>query len=77
MRRTERSSIGALAGLALLLAGCSESPHVFVAGKDPEFPRLQFEDGAVSINDRCPVTLKALSRTWDPVQVNGRSIGFC
>ena len=77
MRGTERSSIVALAGMALLLGGCSGSPHVFVAGTDPEFPKLQFEDGAVSINDRCPVTLKALSRRWDPVHVNGRSIGFC
>ncbi len=77
MRRTGRSSLGTLGGLALLLASCSGSPHVFVEGTDSEFPRLQFEDGAVSMNDRCPVTLKPLSRRWDPVHVNGRSIGFC
>lgn len=63
--------------LAAAALGCSEPPYEYVAGSDPEFPRLRVADRDVSVNDRCPVTLSRLSRKIDPVYVNGRPIGFC
>lgn len=40
-------------------------------------PRLRFEDGAISLNDRCPVRKVRLNRRLPPVYVNGQPIGFC
>jgi hypothetical protein len=42
-----------------------------------EFSPLRFEDGAVSLNDRCPVRRARLNRKMPPVFVNGRPVGFC
>jgi hypothetical protein len=72
-------SLGLALALGLVpgLACDAPPPHRLVAGVDPAFPRLRFEDGSVSLNDRCPVTLSRLNPRLDPVQVNGRSIGFC
>lgn len=36
-----------------------------------------FEDGRVSLNDRCPVRKVKLNRRMPPVYVNGRPVGFC
>ena len=41
------------------------------------FPHLRFEDGAISLNDRCPVRRVKLNRKMPPVFVNGRPVGFC
>ena len=67
-------------GYLILLAvvvGCSAPSYEYVAGDDPEFPRLRMVDRDISVNDRCPVTLSKLNRKIDPVYVNGRPIGFC
>jgi len=42
-----------------------------------EFPRIRFDDGLISANDRCPVTKRKLSVAFPPVYVNGLPIGFC
>ena len=66
-------------GLVVLLGSIQACgpPHEYIEGDDPEFPRLRFDDGSVSVNDRCPVTLSRLNRKLDPLYVNGRSVGFC
>ena len=38
---------------------------------------LQFEDGTVSLNDRCPVRKVKLNTRLRPMFVNGQPIGFC
>ncbi len=64
--------------LALLLSapGGAEAQRP-VPGRDPEFPRIQYADSLVSLNDRCIVSQKKLSTKIRPVYVNGRPIGFC
>ncbi len=42
-----------------------------------DYSPLRFEDGAVSLNDRCPVRRSRLNRKMPPVFVNGRPVGFC
>ncbi len=42
-----------------------------------DFSALRFEDGAVSLNDRCPVRRSRLNPKMPPVFVNGRPVGFC
>ena len=42
-----------------------------------EFPKLQFTNETVSLNDRCPVRKVKLNTRLAPLFVNGRPIGFC
>lgn len=42
-----------------------------------EFPRVRYEDGSLSLNDRCIVRQVKLNRKMGAVYVNGRPIGFC
>ena len=46
-------------------------------GTDPEKPRLEYDDGQVSINDRCPVRRARLNPKIAPEWVNGKPLGFC
>jgi hypothetical protein len=81
--------IPCLAGLAgtlvCLAVGCGSPPAEPVAmgsgpvliDPDSPFPKIRFEDGLVSVNDRCPVTKRKLSVHFPPVYVNGQPIGFC
>jgi hypothetical protein len=49
----------------------------FVAPAD-SLPRLRFfEDGQVSLNDRCPVRRVKLNPKMGAHYVNGRPVGFC
>ncbi len=59
------------------LPACNSSPHAYVADDPETFPRVQFQNGSVSRNDRCPVRKNKLSRGFDPLYVNGRPVGFC
>ena len=47
------------------------------AGGTAEFPRIEFEAGLVSINDRCPPCGRKLGLKMPPIHVNGRPVGFC
>ena len=40
-------------------------------------PRIRYNDGQVSLNDRCPVRKVRLNLLLEPLYVNGRPIGFC
>jgi len=74
-----------IAAVALMVVGTSglaaADPTVaqaqFVAGDIDTLPRIQFTDGLVSLNDRCPVRLVPLNLRMPPVYVNGRPVGFC
>ena len=56
---------------------CSGPVHELLPGAEPEYPRLRFLDGSISLNDRCPVSGTRLNPRMDPLYVNGRPIGFC
>jgi hypothetical protein len=65
-------------GVGLLACfACSGPAHQPIPGADPEFPRMRFLEGSVSLNDRCPVSGTRLNPRMDPLYVNGRLIGFC
>ena len=49
----------------------------FVPGDVDSLPRIQYADGQVSLNDRCPVRQVPLNNRMPPVYVNGRPVGFC
>lgn len=49
----------------------------YVPTEDPEFPRVQYADSTLSVNDRCIVRLRKLSPKIQAIYVNGRPIGFC
>lgn len=53
-----------------------EAQH-FVEGDDPELPRLEYEDGLISPNNRCIVAQRKLNKNVKPIYVNGQPIGFC
>ena len=46
-----------------------------VAGSDRY--RVRYTDGALSVNDWCPVGNRALGASQTPLYVNGRPVGFC
>jgi len=62
-------------GFALWGCGC-RSPK-YVRGDVRGFPRLEYADEQVSVNDRCPVRKVKLNLRVAPVYVNGRPVGFC
>ncbi len=59
------------------LSACGNAPHAYVADDPETFPRVKFQNGSVSRNDRCPVRKNKLNRGFDPLYVNGRPVGFC
>ena len=40
-------------------------------------PRLVYADGAITLNDRCPVRKAKLNRRLPAMMVNGHPVGFC
>ena len=77
--------------MAFFLFGCSDEvretvPEVFspdtgiaayVAGSAVEFPKVMFPDGKISVNDKCPSTMRALTKDQRAIYVNGQPFGFC
>ncbi|MFQ5599673.1 MAG: hypothetical protein ACE5G2_03875 [Candidatus Krumholzibacteriia bacterium] len=61
----------------LLLVAPAAQAQRYVPSDDPAFPRIQYEDSLVSLNDRCIVRLMKLTRKLPPIYVNGLPIGFC
>lgn len=66
-----------LAAAAALACASAVFAQRYVASDDPEFPRIQYADSMVSVNDRCIVRLRKLSPKIQAIYVNGRPIGFC
>lgn len=65
--------------LFVLLAAAriaAAEPHM-VPIPGSEHHRLRFDDGSLSINDRCPVAKRNLNPRMRPIWVNGRPVGFC
>lgn len=73
---SHRLALRAAGALVLLLAGVASAQR-FVPGPDPEHPRVKYADSLESVNDRCIVAKRKLSRTIRPVYVNLRPVGFC
>ncbi|MBK7143169.1 MAG: hypothetical protein IPH75_13930 [bacterium] len=42
-----------------------------------DFPPMQYANGQLTINDRCPVRKVPLNRRLSPLFVNGKPLGFC
>lgn len=42
-----------------------------------EFPLVEYANGQVTINDRCPVRQDTLNVRLKPLFVNGEAVGFC
>ncbi|NOT31237.1 MAG: hypothetical protein HOP15_12390 [Planctomycetes bacterium] len=50
----------------------------YVLGAIPEFPRVRYRDGQLSLNESCAIRLEnKLNRKIPPMYVNGQPIGFC
>ena len=62
---------------ALVLAAAPLGAQRYVDSSDPQFPRVQYADSSVSVNDRCIVRLRTLTPKVPAIYVNGRPIGFC
>jgi len=60
-----------------LLGAMPVGAQHYVDSSDPAFPRIQYADSLVSVNDRCIVRLRKLSPKIPAVYVNGRPIGSC
>ncbi len=50
---------------------------VYVPGVIDTLPKIRFSDGQVSLNDRCAVRGRKLSKKIPPVYVNGYPVAFC
>ena len=64
-------------GLAVTLAAAASMAQVAVPTKDPQHPRIRYEDSLLSLNDRCMVRGGTLNSVFRPVYINGRPVGFC
>ena len=64
-------------GLAASLAAAASLAQVVVPTKDPQHPRIRYEDSLLSLNNQCIVRGGTLNPIFRPVYVNGRPIGFC
>lgn len=76
MRANGRMTMAVIA-VVLAVGFAWAGAAVLVPGDDPELPRVRYEDGQISINDRCPLRHGKLSAGIDPVYVNGAAVGFC
>ncbi|MDZ4804480.1 MAG: hypothetical protein SGI90_06435 [Candidatus Eisenbacteria bacterium] len=71
-------TLAATAAVALTLHSTpSDSQQYIYANGDSLNPRIQYEDGTISLNDRCAVRMTKLAKRMRPVYVNGQPIGFC
>ena len=61
----------------LSVSACDSTPHAYVTDDPETFPRVKFQNGSVSRNDRVPVRKNKLNVGFDPLYVNGRPVGFC
>jgi YHS domain-containing protein len=75
-RRAAAALLGA--ACALLTLGAPEgAAQRLVPGRIEGFPRIEYADSTLSLNDRCIVQKNRLNTSIRPVYVNGRPIAFC
>ena len=92
MRKTAVFLVAAVVGVGALTLACSKKDEqaqqtepereYMVLGEfvtlEDTLPRiLYYEDGMVSINDRCAVRKIKLNPKMPPIYVNGQPVGFC
>ena len=77
-RATLLTLAAATAALALTLqtTPANSQDYLYTNG-DSLHPRVQYQDGSISLNDRCAVRMTKLAKRMRPVYVNGLPIGFC
>lgn len=92
MRRTAVFLIAAVVAAGALTLACSKKKEraqeqepakdymvmgEFVTPEDT-LPRIRYyDDGLVSVNDRCAVRKVKLNVKMPPIYVNGQPVGFC
>lgn len=78
--------LGLLATVVLLLPGCGREDEVRLVAElacpvyddsTSRMPRLLYEDGSRTLNDRCMVRPARLNPKIRAIYVNGRPVGFC
>jgi hypothetical protein len=75
--------IALIAGGATVSCSKREAKKAYVAmgeyvSPQDTLPRVRyFEDGLMSLNDRCAVRKVKLNSKMPPVYVNGQPVGFC
>ena len=62
--------------LTLQTAPTKAQQYIYTNG-DSLHPKVQYQDGTISLNDRCAVRMTKLARHMRPVYVNGHPNGFC
>ena len=73
----------ALAALATLAAFAADDEAFGPFGTryrpdaDAPFPRVEYEHGGPTLNERCPVRKVRLNLKMEPVWVNEHPVGFC
>jgi YHS domain-containing protein len=77
MKRPLRTLPFAASIAAAALLSAPARAQTYVPQPDLGFPKVQYTDSTVSMNDRCPVRHAKLNTGYKPVYVNGRPIGFC
>ena len=86
MKRAALFMVVGMASAGVLGLACSKKEEpardymVFGEFVNPQdtLPRVRyFEDGLVSLNDRCAVRKTKLNRKMPAVYVNGQPVGFC
>jgi hypothetical protein len=76
------------ASLGASLSGCGEaaperaqllddSAHAVFTDTSLALPKLVYQLGGETLNDRCPVRKSRLNPRMPAIYVNGRPIGFC
>ncbi len=84
-RRTMLAALSLVVALALVIGCGTEKTAQQVADigvavytdSTLDFPPMQYSNGQVTINDRCPVRKVPLNRSLTPIFVNGKPLGFC
>jgi hypothetical protein len=66
-----------LLGSAVLALGTGVQAQRYVSRDNPDFPRVQYADSLISLNDRCIVRMVKLAKARAPIYVNGLPIAFC
>lgn len=80
------ASLGLIVAASVVLSGCGRRDEVRLVAdlacpvyddSTSQAPRLLYEDGTRTLNDRCMVRPARLNPKIRAIYVNGRPVGFC
>lgn len=78
-RRAAHTRLAVALLLTTLATACAGMPRAEIVPSAEGGPhRLRYDDGKVSLNDRCMIQLaNGLNPAMPPLYVNGDPVGFC